>query len=200
VTHGNEAPALEIRPLTPARWRDLEALFGERGACGGCWCMFWRFAGARTEWKKELGAGNKRAFKRLVEAGRVRGCLAFSGRQPVGWVSVGPKREFAYFRRSRSIPASDDARDWCVSCFYVPAAWRGKGVASALLAAAVDLASRSGARSIEGYPLIPKKPGELAPAAFAWTGVPTLYERCRFDRAPNPIAKKIIYQRRLSAA
>jgi len=26
---------LEFHPLTPERWRDFEALFGERGACGG---------------------------------------------------------------------------------------------------------------------------------------------------------------------
>jgi hypothetical protein len=26
-----------FEPLTTARWRDLEKLFGERGACGGCW-------------------------------------------------------------------------------------------------------------------------------------------------------------------
>lgn len=189
------SPTLKCRKLTRRDWPQIEKLFGARGACGGCWCMFWRFEGARAEWKKALGAGNKRAFKRLVEAGRVRGCLAFSGREPVGWVSVGPKREFAYFARSRSIPASDDARDWCVSCFYVPAAWRGKGVAGALLAAAVDLAGRSGARSIEGYPLVPKRPGELAPAAFAWTGVPALYKRCQFERAKNPVAEKVIYRR-----
>ena len=28
----------EYHSLTPDRWGDLEALFGERGACGGCWC------------------------------------------------------------------------------------------------------------------------------------------------------------------
>ncbi|HEB84575.1 MAG TPA: N-acetyltransferase, partial [Bacteroidetes bacterium] len=33
---------LEVYPLSPERWGDFEALFGERGACGGCWCMYWR--------------------------------------------------------------------------------------------------------------------------------------------------------------
>ena len=33
---------LEVYPLTPERWADLEELFGENGACGGCWCMWWR--------------------------------------------------------------------------------------------------------------------------------------------------------------
>ena len=30
---------IAIAPLTPDRWDDFETLFGERGACGGCWCM-----------------------------------------------------------------------------------------------------------------------------------------------------------------
>jgi GNAT superfamily N-acetyltransferase len=37
---------LTIRPLTPARWRALEDLFGKNGACNGCWCMYWRVGAA----------------------------------------------------------------------------------------------------------------------------------------------------------
>ena len=33
---------LTIRPLTPDLWPALEDLFGETGACNGCWCMYWR--------------------------------------------------------------------------------------------------------------------------------------------------------------
>jgi GNAT superfamily N-acetyltransferase len=159
--------------------------------------MLWRAPSGGSAWRKRLGDANKRAFRRLVESGRVHGCLAFAGREPVGWVSIGPKRDFPYFERSRSIPASADGRDWCITCFYVPAAWRDRGVATALLAAAVKLARGSGARSIEAYPLVPKRPDEKAPATFAWTGVPALYERCRFAPTPNPLASRLIYRRSL---
>ena len=40
---------LDIRPLTPDRWADLETRFGPRGACAGCWCMWWRLT--RREWE-----------------------------------------------------------------------------------------------------------------------------------------------------
>jgi hypothetical protein len=33
---------LEFIPATAERWQDLETLFGERGAYGNCWCMWWR--------------------------------------------------------------------------------------------------------------------------------------------------------------
>ena len=31
----------EIQILTPNNWDDFETLFGPRGACAGCWCMYW---------------------------------------------------------------------------------------------------------------------------------------------------------------
>ncbi len=34
--------SLRVYPATPKRWRDLEKLFGPRGASAGCWCMWWR--------------------------------------------------------------------------------------------------------------------------------------------------------------
>ena len=48
---------LDFKPLTVALWSDLEELFGPRGACGGCWCMFWRLK--RSEFEKQKGEGNK---------------------------------------------------------------------------------------------------------------------------------------------
>ena len=35
-----------ILPARPDDWDDLARLFGARGACGGCWCMWWRLARA----------------------------------------------------------------------------------------------------------------------------------------------------------
>ena len=34
------SPSFEFHPLTKDRWIDFEALFGARGAYGGCWCMW----------------------------------------------------------------------------------------------------------------------------------------------------------------
>jgi hypothetical protein len=35
---------LAIRPLLPELWPALEDLFGAKGACNGCWCMYGRSA------------------------------------------------------------------------------------------------------------------------------------------------------------
>jgi len=36
---------LTTGPLTPDLWPAFEDLFGENGAVGGCWCMYWRRQG-----------------------------------------------------------------------------------------------------------------------------------------------------------
>jgi hypothetical protein len=51
---------LAFRPLTAGRWNDLVALFGERGACAGCWCMWWRLPHA--QFVRQKGPANKRAL------------------------------------------------------------------------------------------------------------------------------------------
>ena len=79
---------MEFQPLTPYRWRDLEALFGPRGACGGCWCMWWRLR--PKDYKAQKGAANRQAFRELVAAGPPPGLLAYDGGRAVGWCAVGP--------------------------------------------------------------------------------------------------------------
>jgi hypothetical protein len=91
---------LAIRPLTPARWKDLEALFGERGACGGCWCMFWRRP--RSVFERQKGNGNRQAFRKLMQAGEPLGLIAYEDRKRVGWCAVAPRADYAR-RRGGSI-------------------------------------------------------------------------------------------------
>ena len=48
---------LKIRPLTPNLWPALEDLFGENGACNGCWCMYWRIGNAYRNKPGPISAG-----------------------------------------------------------------------------------------------------------------------------------------------
>ncbi len=85
---------LEFHPLTTERWDDFEELFGENGACGGCWCMWFRQT--RSEFEKNKGEGNRRAMKAIVESGRVPGILAYikeTGRIPQGSAREGRDAE-----------------------------------------------------------------------------------------------------------
>ena len=66
---------LDYYPLTLERWKDFETLFGQRGACGGCWCMHWRLT--KSIFEKQKGAGNKKAMKKIVSSGEVPGILIY---------------------------------------------------------------------------------------------------------------------------
>ena len=55
---------LAFHSLTPDRCDDFATLFGERGACGGCWCMWWRLAGSAFE--KQKGEPNRLAMKEIT--------------------------------------------------------------------------------------------------------------------------------------
>ena len=79
---------LTIRPLTPDLWPALEDLFGERGAVGGCWCMYWRIGNA---YRKRPGEKNKADFRAVVKRGPPPGLLAFDGALAVGWCQLTPR-------------------------------------------------------------------------------------------------------------
>ena len=88
----SSVPKLSFHPLTPGRWRDLERLFGLRGACAGCWCMWWRLS--RPEWNRGKGDGNRKAFRKLVRSGAEPGVLAYADGEPVGWCAVAPREQY----------------------------------------------------------------------------------------------------------
>ncbi|MGZ8829973.1 MAG: GNAT family N-acetyltransferase [Thermoanaerobaculia bacterium] len=175
---------IRIRPLRPDDWAAIEHLFGPRGACGGCWCMAWRRESS-AELKKNQGAPNKRAFKRLVEKGSALGCLAFDGERPVGWCSVGPRASFKLLERKRVYRTPWNEKTWSITCFLIAREARGKGVATALARAAAELAFANDAEVVEGYPVLTPKDGKALPPVFAWTGVPGVFRGAGFKPHPD---------------
>lgn len=167
---------LTFQPATPSRWSDVEELFGERGACGGCWCMFWRLA--RKQFDAGKGNANKRSFKRLVTSGAEPGLIAYHAGEPVGWCAIAPRDEYIALERSRILQPVDDQPVWSISCLFVKKPYRRQGVSSQLLRAVIDFAAKRGARIVEGYPVEPSM--EKMPDAFLWHGVPSAFRKAGF--------------------
>jgi GNAT superfamily N-acetyltransferase len=167
---------LDIQPVTPARWDDLETLFGARGACGGCWCMVWRLP--RREFERGKGAGNRAALAQLVASGAEPGLLAYHAGPPIGWCAVAPRDAYPALDRSRLFKPVDDTPVWSISCLFVARPFRRRGVTVLLLRAAVAHAGQQGARVVEGYPVEPRSPE--APPVFAWTGIASAFTAAGF--------------------
>jgi len=141
---------VEVQPLTPERWADLSALFGEHGAQGGCWCMWWRLR--PKDYAPNAGKNNEQALKALVDARGPVGLLAYLDGGAVGWCSVAPREQLLRIPTSATWKPVDDLPVWAISCFFVEKRHRHQGISSQLLSAAVEYARRNGGGVVEAYP------------------------------------------------
>ena len=163
-------------PVTRENWEDFENLFGEKGACAGCWCMLWRLR--RKEYDSSRGAGNKRKMKSLVYAGIVPGILAYDKDKPIGWCSVAPREDFPVLENSRVMKRIDDKPVWSAVCFFINKDYRRKGLSIELLNAAKKYVKNNNGKIIEGYPIEPK--AEKSPDVFVWTGLASAFRKAGF--------------------
>jgi predicted GNAT family acetyltransferase len=176
------------KELTPELWPQLEQLFGSNGACGGCWCQAWRIEKGER-WLDVKGSKAKARLRKGVSGGTTFGILAFDKEIPVGWCTFGPRDSFSRLNRARTLKCDDSFRVWSLPCFFVPRPYRGKGVASVLLAHALKAMERQGVEIAEGYPTKPDKHGFYI-AAFSWTGTRSMFTNAGFTVAGNPGGSK----------
>jgi len=188
---------VSIAPVTPDRWRDLARLFGPRGACAGCWCMWPRLS--RREFVAGKGAGNRRALRRLVAAGGKPGLIAYVDGEPAGWCALAPRAAYRRFERSRILKPVDERPVWSAPCLFVARPHRRRGLTVELLSAAVRHARTRGAEVVEGYPIEAR--GKRLPDAFAWFGLAAAFRAAGFRevarRSPSrPIVRYELRRRR----
>jgi GNAT superfamily N-acetyltransferase len=164
-------------PVTKGNWKDFETLFGEKGACAGCWCMYWRVKS--SVWEKQKGDGNKRAMKKIIFSDNIPGIIAYHNNEPVGWCSVAPREDFPRLDNSKILKAVDEKSVWSVVCFFIHKNYRKKGLSIALLKAAKKFVKSCGGKILEGYPVEPKK--DKMPDAFAWTGISAAFQSAGFN-------------------
>lgn len=167
---------VEINPLTPERWYDVERLFGEYGACEGCWCMHWRVR--NKDFKKRKNAANRSDFKKIVKENRQPGLLAYVEGDAVGWCSIAPREEFSErIKHSHVFKPVDDNPVWSILCFYVHEDFRKRGIAKKLLKAAIEYARDYGAKTLEAFP---KDVTDNTSDAEVYTGTVDLFQKFNF--------------------
>jgi GNAT superfamily N-acetyltransferase len=170
---------LTFKPLTGKTLTDFENLFGERGACGGCWCMAWRLKS--SDFEKQKGSANKKAMRNLVKKNEQIGIIAYAGKRPVGWCSAAPREKFLRLDNSRVLKRIDDEPVWSITCFFIAKEFRRKGLSAELLKGVINFCKKKKVKILEGYPTVPYGPG--IPAAFAWTGIPSAFEKAGFKES-----------------
>lgn len=167
---------LKFKPLTNETWGDFGELFGEKGACGGCWCMWWKLK--RSEFDKQKGLGNKKAIQSYVKSGKIPGILAYHQEEPVGWCAVEHRENYPVLDRSRILRKLDDTPVWSITCFFIKKQYRNKGMTVQILNIVKNYVKNKGGEVLEGYPIEPKK--KHIPPVFAWTGFMSAFKDAGF--------------------
>ena len=171
----------DVRPAEV--FDDVRQVIGpKRPDANVCWCLTYRIP---TRQNRELqGTARGELVADLCRRDPPPGVLAYDGKVPVGWAGVAPRAELSSFaRRGSKIPHLDDLPVWTVWCFRTRAGNRGRGIAHALLAGAVDFARRRGAPVVEGYPVDNR--GARVDLTMAYVGTRSLFEQAGFAKVAD---------------
>jgi GNAT superfamily N-acetyltransferase len=151
--------------------------------------MNWKLRG--KAYSENKGESNRQIQKSIVDAKIVPGLLAYSDGYPIGWVAIEPRSQYPKLAHSRVLKPIDDQEVWSVTCLFVEKKHRRKGVAVALLQAAVEHARSHGAKIVEGYPIETK---EEAPPVFIFTGTSSAFKQAGFDEVARPSPTRQIFR------
>ena len=200
ATSTRAAPKLQIEPLDHDRWPDLAELFSRPGLsiARNCYCMFYRRSG-RHEPPPGVtySEANKRALMSLVARGVVPGLLGYESGRVIGWVSLGPREDYARLVRSPVMKAVDDKPVWSIICFVVDPGARHRGVAEAMLEGAMAWARKQGVTLLEAYPC--DKRGKASDDSM-WFGAKSMFDRAGFVEVARRKPMRPVMRKKLRAS
>jgi GNAT superfamily N-acetyltransferase len=156
-------PSISVVPANEASCDDLHTLFGTRGAASSCQCQRYKLRPGESFRSFPVEERVQRLHEQTgcgrPESETTSGLVAYLDRESVGWCAVEPRPEYEGLLRVFRVPwegRDEDKTDdtvWAVTCLFVRAGFRKRGVSRELARAAVAFARERGARAIEAYPI-----------------------------------------------
>jgi GNAT superfamily N-acetyltransferase len=191
--------ALQLFRADEVPWGDVQRLLAP-GRCHGGACACQKFRIPSRHWAGVSDATKANMLSEQIAAGQ--GVVACLEGEPVGWANLAPRREFhalmtrAMLWKGRPDEPREDPHVWAVTCFFVRAGYRGRGLTPALLAKAVAVARTGGARAIEGYPQI-APPGQTVAWGEMHVGSPATFAANAFEVISQPSKRRLVMRRDL---
>jgi GNAT superfamily N-acetyltransferase len=193
-----QEPSVSVVPANEASCDDLHTIFGTRGAASMCQCQRYKLR-PRESFRSFPVEERVRRLREQTDCGHpgsetTSGLVAYLDREPVGWCAVEPRPEYEGLLRVFRVPwegrdedKADDAV-WAVTCLFVRAGFRRRGISRALARAAVAHARERDARAIEAYPIVTKD----VIAEELHVGTPSVYADAGLVEVSRPTPRRLV--------
>ncbi len=173
---------IEVHDVTPERVADYLDFFDHRAfrdfpAWQSCYCMETHRHHTDDEWSARTGVDNRTDMQAMIRDGRVTALLAYVEGRPVGWCNYGETTRLSGVMMKLKLDAAEHAGVGSISCFVIAAPYRGHGVATTLLDAAIERMQARGLRAVEAYP----RREEDRSAQAHYRGSLRMYEKAGFE-------------------
>lgn len=200
MTPAPAGASVRVEPLSERNVGALQALFAN--AHSACFCRYWHFTGNKNEWLDRCAHRPEENAAELEGAVRARapdarGLLALVNGPPeraVGWLKLTPRASVPKLRSLpvyRSLDLGDEHTTFAIGCLLVDPDQRHRGVARALVQAAVAAARAWGAAAVEAYP---RRATHPLSDEEAWQGPESLFRDAGFvpvhDEGPYPVLRR----------
>ena len=192
---------LVIRPANQAGCEDLKTVFGQRGSAAYCQCQRYKLQ-PKEAFSKFPVEERARRLREQTDCGQpgsetTSGLVAYLDGEPVGWCAVEPRTAYTGLLRVYRVPwegRNEDKADdsvWAVTCVFVRAGFRRRGLTYALAQAAVDHARARGARALEAYPMI-TKPGQVIAWDEVHVGTRSMFAAAGMREVLQPSVRRVV--------
>ena len=190
--------AISVVPANRASCDDLRTVFGTRGAAATCQCQRYKLR-ARESFRSFPVEERARRLAEQTACGNpesddTSGLVAYLDREPVGWCAVEPRTQYEGLLRAFRVPwdgRDEDKTDdtvWAVTCLFVRAGFRKRGISRTLAREAVAFARERGARAIEAYPIITKN----VIAEELHVGTPSVFGDAGLAELSRPSLRRVV--------
>jgi len=157
--------ALVVVPANRVGCDDLAAVMDSRSSAARCQCQRYRLAPGESFRTVPAEARAARLREQTAcgdpRAAATSGLVALLDEEPAGWCAVAPRASYGGLVHNANQTAwrgrredRDDPSVWAITCLLTRPRMRRRGVATALVAAAVRHARDSGATRLEAYPFV----------------------------------------------
>lgn len=192
-------PRITTRVATLDEWDDVQAALTGGGDGRACQCM-WPVLTA-AQWDATTRQQRQEMLRSELAEGPPPGVVAYVDGQAAGWVRIGPRLAQRRLHASRILKSGsehpiDDESVWAVTCFSIRREFRGKGISSALLDAAVEYAKGRGARIVEAYAIATDTRAQT-PSNWLYTGAVSTYLKAGFREVARPTANRVVVEKTL---